>query len=144
MTRNAPIMRGLSVLSLALVAACSTTEAGDVKAAEGPDPRRGEKVDRICFNRSIDSFSNASKNSVVLQTSPNRQYLVETGSCFQLDRAQRIALDSTTSCLTRGDRLIVSENFFSGSDRAGIDVDRCYVKAMYIWNKNAELAETLD
>ena len=138
MTTNTILKTGLGALALTLVAACASAGTTETAKADEPDERRGERVDRICFNRSIDSFSNTQRRSVVLQAAPGREYLVETGSCAPLRSAQRIALDSTGSCLSRGDKLIVSENFFGGRDKAGLDVDRCYVRAIYEWDRKGD------
>ncbi len=118
------------ILSLSLLTLGSTAAAGETE-----DPRKGEKVKKICFNRSIDGFSNTSRNSVVLSAGPSRDYLVKTGSCQQLRRAQSIALSSRSSCIRKGDRLIVSDSIFA--DSTGIGPERCYVKAIYKWDKRA-------
>lgn len=135
----------LTSLSLLALSACASAnlETDTVAEAE-PDPRRGEEVNKICFNRTIDNFKRATKSSVVLSTSPNKEYLVEIrGSCIQLRRAQRIAIDSTLSCVTRNDLLIVSDSLFSSS--SNIRPDRCFISKIYQWDKNAEAApETTD
>ncbi len=119
-----PIL-GLSLLAL----------GGKAIASESEDPRKGEQVKKICFNRSIDGFSNTSRNSVVLSAGPSRDYLVKTGSCQQLRRAKSIALSSRSACIYKGDRLIVSDSIFA--DCTGIGPERCYAKAIYKWDKRA-------
>ena len=69
------------------------------------DVRRGEEIDRVCFTRSIDSFGETTRRAVVIREGRDH-YLVETfGGCFDLDWAQSLAIDSFSSCLTKGDRI---------------------------------------
>ena len=128
--------------SMLCVAFTSLLLAGTTDAAafaKSKDPRIGEKVDRACFARSIDGFTNTNKKSVVLSAGPSKEFYVETGSCFQLRHAKRIGIGSTGSCLSRGDRLIVSEDMFPNG--ATLPADRCIVKAIYKWDKNAGKGE---
>jgi len=125
------------------VAGCETTpDATNGTAAENAatvDQRRGEPVDRICFNRSIDGFSNTESESVVLSAGPGRDYLVEiVGACPQLRHAQTIGIDATLSCVTRGDALIVSDSISGGGP---LPPDRCLISAIYEWRKNDESQE---
>lgn len=125
----------------AFMAGCaSTTGASDDDRIAADDPRLGERVNNICFARSIDRFSTVSDRQVILQTGPNREYLVETGACFQLDRAQRIGLDNSSGCVSRGDILIVSEQIFGNSAGAAAP-DRCFIQAIYEWNPDAGAGE---
>ncbi len=125
----------LGLLTLGALSACSTSSTEEAAADPKEDPRRGEKVNKICFARSIDSFSMASKNSVVLRKGVNQEFLVITSGCYQLRNAQRISVDSTTGCVTRGDYLIVSEDLFANSTT--LRPERCVIREVYEWNKKA-------
>lgn len=136
-----------AVLLLA-VSACATdtspealAEREQARAEEvfANDVRRGEQVDRVCFTRSIDSFGETTRRAVVIREGSDR-YLVETfGGCFDLDWAQSLAVDSFSSCLSKGDRIIASDSAF-GFDKQ--DLQRsCRVKAIYEWDPDAEAAD---
>ena len=138
MTGQGTLSAIAAVLVLPLmISACASEGTARDDAIAADDPRRGEKVDKICFNRNIDGFSDTRKRSVVLETSPSKQYLVEVrGICSQLRSAQRIAIDSALSCVSRNDILIVSEQVFSGSS-ASRSPDRCFISAIYKWDRKA-------
>jgi len=129
------------LLAVGLLAACATTPSdkprGAAKFAE--DPRLGEKVDKICFNRSIDGFSQNDRDTVVVREGVNQHYLIEVrGVCSNLRHAQSIGIDSSLSCVTRHDHLIVSTSSFSLND--GITPpDRCTIRAIYEWDEDAEV-----
>lgn len=119
------------------VAGCETTP--DATSGATVDLRRGEEVGRICFNRTIDGFSNTERGSVVLSAGPGRDYYVEvSGACLQLRHAQTIGIDATLSCVTRGDILIVSDSISSGGPQPP---DRCLISAIYEWRKDAGSSE---
>lgn len=129
-------------LTLALVAAsivgCATRgePPRDTQRAEGPDPRQGEQVDRVCFARTIDGFSHATANSVIISKSPNQQYRVETfGQCFDLDRAHTLRLDSFGSCLSPGDKILA---YPFAPTRADSQVIPCPIKAIYQWTTHPD------
>lgn len=134
-----------SLLSAALVAgllaATGCTTNGDGEAAETrlePDPRRGAEVDRVCFTRSISNFSDTTRRSVVIEARVNDYYQIETfGPCFNLDDALSLAINTTGSCLTRGDELFASESVFGFRDHSGIGPQRCVVRKIFEWNPDA-------
>lgn len=131
------------------VSACATAttpealEAREKERAEqvfASDPRRGEEVKRICFSNSIDGFGETSKRAVVVSEGLD-QYLIETfPGCFDLDWAQALAIDSFSSCLTKGDRIVPFDSPFGNSHRSN-QTNGCRVKAIYEWNRDAEDAE---
>lgn len=136
----------MTKLALALIlpaialAACETTgTTGNAAASEKEeDPRIGDRVDRMCFTGSISGFSNNRKNSVVLRAGASREYYVETTACFAMDDAMAIGIDPRAgSCLTRGDRLVVSDSMFA-RDRDNLNTQRCLITAIYEWNDDAE------
>lgn len=128
-----------------LLSACATAAQGNGKdetvrgaAQFADDPRLGEEVSRMCFTSSVDSFSNATDDTIVLEVSPTRNYLVEVSrACSRLDAAQSVALSSSSSCATKGDRLLVSDSAFGLKQSSGFGPDSCLIKAIYEWDKNA-------
>ncbi len=138
------------IIAAATLGACASTatENGartDGIAAYNGDPRLGEKVKSICFNRSIDGFSENTKNTVVLSKGVSDDYMVEVGGvCSKLDYAQSIGIDSTLTCVRPGDYLIVSDSAFSLNDQSGIGPDRCIIKDIRKWDKKAKADETPD
>ena len=125
-----------------LLAACATQAPTDGKpkgvAQFANDARLGEEVDRICFASSISGFHDATDDTVVISKGPE-DYLVEVyGNCFNLDQAQQLAVDATTSCLTRGDHIIASDSIAGFHDDSGFGVQRCRVKSLHKWNRKAE------
>ena len=105
------------------------------------DVRLGAKVEKICFNRNIDGFSNATKDTVVLSSGVKDDYVVEVrGVCQNLSFAQSIGIDSSLSCVRRGDYLIVSDSAFGHG--GGLGPDRCFIDKIYKWDKTATSAKT--
>ena len=128
----------------ALASACATTAPDEPKgvAKFAEDPRLGEKVDRICFNRSIDSFHSNDRDTVVVREGVNDHYLIEVrGICPNLRRAQTIGIDAFSSCVSRNDALIVSSSPFSLNDETSIGPDRCLIRSIYKWDEDAENEE---
>lgn len=129
-----------AITATSLLASCSTTPSDEprgIKAFEG-DVRLGEQTNRICFGATIDGFSNARRDSVVL-SSGSKDYLVTvSGACRSLRYAQAIGIDNRgAGCVSRNDILIVSENAF-GNDATGIGPDRCFIDEIYKWDKRAK------
>ena len=134
-----------------LLSACATAANGGMMSLDeekgaaqfAGDPRLGEKVDRMCFTSSIDGFSSPTDDTAILSASPSRKYLVETSSCYGLDRAMSIALSSNMSCASRGDNLLVSDSVFRLEQSGGMPPDRCFITAIYEWDEDAaeEIAE---
>lgn len=128
------------IAAAGFVSACASTGNSDERgiAAFKDDVRLGEEVSKICFNRTIDGFSNAKRDTVVLSGVGNKDHIVEVGGvCTNLRHAQSIAIDSTLSCVTRGDYLLVSESAFSINDGTGMGPDRCIIKKIHKWDKKA-------
>ncbi|KCZ87873.1 hypothetical protein HHI_15518 [Hyphomonas hirschiana VP5] len=133
------------VLSAALLAACASAP-GEARprgvAAYADDARLGEKVSNVCFASSIDGFSLNERDTVVLREG-RKEYLVEVfGNCLDLESAMTIGIDSATSCLSKGDALIVSTSL-TGSD-IGLGPQRCMIQDIYAWNPDAEAAAEPD
>ena len=107
------------------------------------DPRRGEEVRRVCFASQIDSFGETTDRAVVIREGRD-YYLLETyGGCFDLDWAQSLAIDSATSCLTKGDRIFASDSAF-GLRGGKSHVQSCPIKAIYAWDRDAKKKDAAD
>jgi len=136
----------IAALTVPLLIGCATASSSNQEpkgaAAFVDDPRLGEQVNKICFTQSINGFSGATKDTVILSKSVNDDYLVEvTGGCYNLRSAGSIGLDTNLSCLSKFDNLVVSESAFSLKDSTGIGPQRCAIKAIYKWNKDAAKAD---
>ena len=128
-----------------IVSACATEltpeqlEAREKEKAEqvfANDPRRGEEVRRLCFASQIDGFGETTERAVVVSEGLDH-YLIETfPGCFDLDWAQGLAIDSTSSCLTKGDRLFAFDTPFGNHPGSGFR-QSCRVKAIYEWDRDA-------
>ena len=63
--------------------------------------------------------------------------MIETfPGCFDLDFAQGLAIDSFSSCLSKGDRIIAFDTPFGNVGHSGIK-QSCRVKAIYEWDEDA-------
>ena len=137
--------RTAAAVLLFTLSACATANSPEAQAEReqaradevfASDIRRGEQVDRVCFASSIDSFGETTRRAVVVREGRDR-YLIETfGGCFDLDWAQSLAIDTFSSCLSKGDRIIASDSVF-GFDKQDFR-QSCRVKAIYAWNPDAE------
>ena len=135
----------LTLASTLLVLAGCTTAAGTERKPTGvakyaDDPRLGEEVDRLCFASNIDSFGNNTKDTFTVKEGRDH-YLIEVfGTCTPLEHAVTMAIGSSTSCLTNGDSIIVSDSLTGGrNDPFG--TARCVVKSMHKWDPKAESKE---
>lgn len=136
----------LIFLNIGLVFGCASTEATNPRELRGAakfagDPRLGEKVNHFCFTGSINGFAPNDDDTILVRARANQQYLIETQSfCPDLDFAQSVAFDTRSSCISRGDRLLVSTSAFSLND-GGIGPDTCLITGIYEWDKDAELED---
>ena len=131
------------IAAAGLAAACASVPSDKPKGAAkfASDARLGDQVDKICFQRNIDSFSQNDRDTVIVRSGVSKHYLIEVrGVCTNLRRAQTIAIDSHLSCIRRNDALIVSTSAFSLND-GGIGPERCLISGIYEWNKDAEKTE---
>ena len=107
------------------------------------DPRRGDEVKKICFASQIDSFGETTDRAVVVREGRD-YYLIETfPGCFDLDRAQSLAVDAFSGCLTKGDRIVAFDNGCGQKNSAGF-TQACRVKTIYAWNRDAEATDDTD
>ena len=132
----------LPAIVAATLAACATADrlspAEELEATLS-DVRLGERTDRVCFKRGIDGFRDAKDRTVVVRRGVNDDYLLVMRSCPQLDRAQLIGFVDgfSGSCLTRNDRVAVSESSFALRGPGQIGPTTCFVDAIYRWNEDA-------
>ena len=131
------MIRTILVLTAIGLSACSTTQSlnifDDYAFSLEEDPRLGEKMTSACSVRTVRGFSLHSDNTIVLELSPRKKILVEVfGMCHNLETAMRIAFEPDASCLTRGDKLIVSSTMFPNSS-SPFETETCRVKSIYAW-----------
>ncbi len=129
--------RTVSILPAFLLAACANGLPGQPVASGfekfADDPRLGEPVASICFASNIDGFSMNERNTVLLHEGGDR-YMVELfGSCPDLEFAQSVGVVAASSCLSKGDALVVSDTFGGGSAQPR----RCSVREIRAWNPKA-------
>ena len=134
---------------LLTVTACATAtspealearEQAKAEAVFAGDPRRGDEVKRLCFASQIDSFGETTKRAVVVREGRDH-YLIETfPGCFDLDWAQSLAIDASSSCLSKGDRILAFDNVFARKDDIGHQ-QSCRVKSIYEWDRDAEASD---
>ena len=140
------MIRTLALATGLALAACSTPlppeERAQIERAalfEG-DPRKGEEVNRICFAARIDGFRQSTERAVVVEEG-TRDYLVTTRNrCTDLKRANSLAVNAFSGCLTRGDRLIGLDSAF-GYSTTGMAPVPCFVDRMFKWDEDADDTE---
>lgn len=143
MTAKTFLMTSIAgALLLGGISACATSADANKPrgiAAFKDDPALGEQVDRICFNRNIRGFGDTTDRTVVLTRGVRDQYIVEvSGACRDLKFAQSVGIDSRSSCITRGDYLLVSGSAFSLDDGTGLGPNRCLIQKMHKWDSKAK------
>ena len=137
-------LSALTMSALLLASGCTSANSGsdDGQKEWLRDARLGEKVDRVCFKSSIDSFRSPTDRTVIVEEGVNEEYLIETmGTCPDLDWAQSLSFDTPigSSCVTKGDSIYAYDSAF-GPDRTDIPSVRCPISAIYEWDEEA--AET--
>ena len=131
------MIRNFMVVVLAMtIIGCSQTTVTQVDPKPSlPNSQLGNEVTRICFASSINGWKEfkGERHSIILSKGVKDEYKLElSGFCDVTKAMSNIATRTRgSSCLTRGDEIIVSDGF-SG-------VDRCFIKKMYKWQ-----SETLE
>ena len=131
------MIRNFMVIVLAMtIIGCSQTTVTQVDPKPSlPNSQLGNEVTRICFASSINGWKefHGDRHSIILTKGVRDEYKLElSGFCDVTKAMSNIATRTRgSSCLTRGDEIIVSDGF-SG-------VDRCFIKKMYKWQ-----SETLE
>ena len=131
------MIRNFMVIVLAMtIIGCSQATVTQVDPKPSlPNSQLGNEVTRICFASSINGWKEfkGERHSIILSKGVKDEYKLElSGFCDVTKAMSNIATRTRgSSCLTRGDEIIVSDGF-SG-------VDRCFIKKMYKWQ-----SETLE
>ena len=131
------MIRNFMIIVLAMtIIGCSQTTVTQVDPKPSlPNSQLGNEVTRICFASSINGWKEfkGERHSIILSKGVKDEYKLElSGFCDVTKAMSNIATRTRgSSCLTRGDEIIVSDGF-SG-------VDRCFIKKMYKWQ-----SETLE
>ncbi len=135
------MIRNFMVIVLAMtIIGCSQTTVTQVDPKPSlPNSQLGNEVTRICFASSINGWKefHGDRHSIILTKGVRDEYKLElSGFCDVTKAMSNIATRTRgSSCLTRGDEIIVSDGF-SG-------VDRCFIKKMYKWqSENLEDTES--
>lgn len=135
------MIRNFMIIVLAMtIIGCSQTTVTQVDPKPSlPNSQLGNEVKRICFASSINGWKefNGERHSIILTKGVKDEYKLElSGFCDVTKAMSNIATRTRgSSCLTRGDEIIVSDGF-SG-------VDRCFIKKMYKWqSENLEDTES--
>ena len=139
MTMKAFLFAATAALAAAACATQSTDQSdadSDPAALAKADPRIGPEVNRICFQRSINSWRtiDGDDDAILLRRGVNDLYRVEyTGACsasdFRFAETIGIVGRPAGGCLTRGDRLLV--------EGPGDFVNRCLITQINEWNEDA-------
>lgn len=141
------IAPALTVSMIALAACSSTPDDNGDDDAWRTDARLGERVDRICFSRSVDGFRENTRRTLIVERGVNDEYLIETaGSCYDLKNAQSLSFDTfgASSCISKGDSIYAYDSVF-GPDRTNTPTIRCPISAIYEWHEEAAEEEaTMD
>ena len=133
----------LSVCAMALSACASTGE--DVPSnfdGYEDDPRLGQAVSSACYGFDIDGFRNNNRDSVIIEGRGRSEYLLRTRACFDLDSALALGVDGRGGCLTRGDRLVVTNDILPAYGRNSRDIESCIITGIYEWNEDAAKPES--
>ena len=111
---------------LVVLASCATTGGQEISLEQklaDKGYKLGEPVERILQWR-LDSWVYLDRGHVIMQTEPSTWYLVSLkNSCQGLGQAENIAFTTTTSQLTRFDKLVVRG--------AGKIREDCYIDTLH-------------
>ncbi len=122
--------------AMAGLAALAAPAFAEKDKNNGPDPRIGKQVNRICFPRNINGWKpvKGEDNVVLLEKGVNNWFRVEvSGACrestFRFAHVIGIESRPAGGCLRRGDIILVEDgaNF----------TQRCHVRRIYEWDDNA-------
>lgn len=124
----------------ALLAGCQTSEEyaeAESRLEAEIAAKQGERVDRICFTRSVRGWRELGDDAVLLRRGVNDWYQVNlSGTCQPEWAFNAIAVRTRpagSSCISRGDRIDTPDAPISGS---------CLITEIYEWNEDAEVPET--
>lgn len=123
-----------------LTTGCAATDTDNVvKYEKDSDPRVGDSVDRVCFNRSITGWSNLDNdnNALLVHFGVNRSYKVKlVGMCEANWAMARIAVVSKqgSSCMSVGDKIVTDAQMNS--------VSSCTITEIFEWHKQSNKETT--
>lgn len=123
----------LLVSSVTLLSACAVNP--DDAKPKKVDPRQGEEVNQVCFNRTMDSWSpiEGENKALIVFDRRKEQYKLELiGTCDPEFAMMRIVTVSrgSSSCLSKGDKVITDADM----DRN----DSCTIMGIYKWHPEKE------
>jgi len=123
----------------AALSACAT--AGEKRPSgfadyEG-DPRLGQAINSACYGFDIDGFRENTRNTVIIEGRGRSEYLLTTRACFDLDGAMALGVSGRGGCLTRGDRLVVTDTILPAYGGNSRDIETCIITGIYEWNEHA-------
>ena len=123
-----------SFFALLIAASCASTEDETEAADVSVDPLVGEQVDRICFRRQINGFTDWEQGlGIILQRGVNDQFLVTfQPPCQVANRALRVGLNSrfaTSGCVEEVDPIFLSDSLTPS--RIPFSSQRCIVDGIY-------------
>lgn len=123
----------LLVSFVSLLSACAVNP--DDAQPKKVDPRQGEEVNQVCFNRTMDSWSpiEGQNKALIVFDRRKEQYKLDLiGTCDPEFAMMRIATVSrgSSSCLSRGDKVITDADM----DRH----DSCTIMGIYKWHPEKE------
>lgn len=136
----------LTTVALSSISAGCATGDGEPQATGvdvfKDDARLGPQINSACFGSDIRSFRETRRNSVIIEGRGRKEYLVTARACFNLRDALSLGVDTRGGCLSRGDRLIVSDEFLPAHSRSPGDLESCMIDGIYEWNEKAAEPKT--
>lgn len=130
------LLKILTIVLAALLAGCASTSDNEVKIPLDSDPRIGETVSRVCFSRSIDSWSTVDNDpkAVILKMSNRESYKLKlSGVCDPEWAMSTLAVITRpgAGCLSRGDKVKTDADISRGFGSA------CIIRSINKWNPEA-------
>lgn len=117
-----------------------------LRAETAADPRLGAEVKRACFASQLDRFQSVKgeDNVIVFERGAGEFFRVEvSGDCTESEinhaGALALAADAGDSCLSRGDRLVLSRSAFFQDQRT--ERTYCIVERIFKWYPKAKAAD---
>lgn len=122
------------------LSACASADGE--KAATGVDfyegdIRLGNAVSSACIGSEIEGFRETRRSSVIIEGRARREYLLTTRACFNLDSAYQLGVRARGGCLSRGDKIFVSDTGVPLRHGGSDDLEACLITGIYEWNEAA-------
>lgn len=126
-----------AIVGAAVLAGCQTAEeyaAAESRLQSEIAAKQGQRVDRLCFTRSINGWRELGKKAVLIEKGVNDWYKLDLlGTCQPEWAFNAIALKTRpagSSCLSRGDEIATFDQPIDGD---------CVITAIYEWDEDAEV-----